>query len=256
MEMKKIIATGKGGVGKTTTLSTVATLMAREGKRVIIFDTDPSMNLALTFGIPYENISTITEDKGHISHDLEEKGLRESGPQILLDHSAVTDDGIRVVIMGAILQGGSGCLCSAISITKILLEFVEESGEYDIAIVDSQAGPEVLGRGLASSFDCNIVLSEPTAKSSEVSRQVMRLAEDLGVKDTLLVVNKIDDSGDVTFTAQMVGIAPFKAVGVRFDRNVVMADRDGDLLVDRYPDTFAMSDLSCVKNALEKSIGW
>ena len=38
--MKKIIATGKGGVGKTTTLTTISLLMAREGKRVIVFDTD------------------------------------------------------------------------------------------------------------------------------------------------------------------------------------------------------------------------
>ena len=76
--MKKIIATGKGGVGKTTTLTTVSLLMAREGKRVIVFDTDPSMNLALSFGIPYESVSTITEDKQDISHDLEDNGISES----------------------------------------------------------------------------------------------------------------------------------------------------------------------------------
>ncbi len=50
--MKKVIATGKGGVGKTTTLSTLSYLLAKDGRKVIVFDTDPSMNLALTFGIP------------------------------------------------------------------------------------------------------------------------------------------------------------------------------------------------------------
>ena len=146
--MKKIIATGKGGVGKTTTLTALSMMMAREGKRVIVFDTDPSMNLALSFGIPYQNISTITEDKAVISHELEEEGIEVSGEEILNEHSAVTKDGIRVVIMGALQYGGAGCLCSAISMIKILLDYVEESGKYDIAIVDSQAGPEVLGRGL------------------------------------------------------------------------------------------------------------
>ena len=254
--MKKIIATGKGGVGKTTTLTTVALLMAREGKRVIVFDTDPSMNLALSFGIPYESVSTITEDKQDISHDLEDNGISESGQKILEEHSVVTEDGIRIVIMGAIQHGGDGCLCSAISVIKILLDYVEESGEYDIAIVDSQAGPEILGRGLAASFDCNVVLSEPTAKSSEVSRQVKKLADDLGVKDTVLIVNKADSESDVSFTAQMVGIEPYKATGVLYDRDVVKADRDGELLVDAYPDSAALAALKKAKNMIEASIGW
>ncbi len=254
--MKKIIATGKGGVGKTTTLTTVALLMAREGKRVIVFDTDPSMNLALSFGIPYESVSTITEDKQDISHDLEDNGISESGQRILEDHSVITEDGIRIVIMGAIQHGGDGCLCSAISVIKILLDYVEESGEYDIAIVDSQAGPEILGRGLAASFDCNVVLSEPTAKSSEVSRQVKKLADDLGVKNTVLIVNKADSESDVSFTAQMVGIEPSKATGVLYDRDVVMADREGKLLVDAYPDSSALVNLKKAKTMIEAAIGW
>lgn len=254
--MKKIIATGKGGVGKTTTLTTISLLMAREGKKVIVFDTDPSMNLALSFGIPYDSVTTITEDKTGINHNLEDNGITESGQQILEEHSVVTDDGIRVVIMGAIQHGGDGCLCSAISVIKILLDYVESTGEYDIAIVDSQAGPEILGRGLAASFDCNVVLSEPTAKSSEVSRQVKKLADDLGVKDTVLVVNKIDNESDVSFTAQMVGIEPYKATGVMYDRDVVMADREGKLLVDAYPESAALVSLNKAKSLIETVIGW
>ncbi|MGN0098172.1 MAG: AAA family ATPase, partial [Candidatus Methanomethylophilaceae archaeon] len=42
--MLKIISTGKGGVGKTTTLSTLASMLERGGKKDIVFDTDPSMN--------------------------------------------------------------------------------------------------------------------------------------------------------------------------------------------------------------------
>jgi energy-coupling factor transporter ATP-binding protein EcfA2 len=95
--MKKIIATGKGGVGKTTTLTTVSLLMAREGRRVIVFDTDPSMNLALSFGIPYDSVSTITEDKHDINSNLEDHGITESGQEILEEHSVLTEDGIRIV---------------------------------------------------------------------------------------------------------------------------------------------------------------
>jgi CO dehydrogenase maturation factor len=253
--MKKIIATGKGGVGKTTTLSALCLMMAREGKKVIVFDTDPSMNLAMTFGIPFDAVSTITEDKAAISEDIEEHGIEESAPEILEEHSVLTEDGIRIVIMGAIEHGGDGCLCSAISTIGMLLEYTEGLGEYDIALVDSQAGPEVLGRGLASEFDLNLILTEPTTKSSEVSRQVLKLGNDLGVKDSLMVVNMIDEPEDVARTADMVKISKDRAIGIRFDRCVVKADRAGELLPDVYPDSDAVADLRAVKAAVEKCIG-
>ena len=255
VEMKKIIATGKGGVGKTTTLAAICVILAREGKRIIVFDTDPSMNFAMTFGLPFDMISTITKDKVDISEQIEEDGIEGSAPEILEKHSVVTDEGIRVVVMGAIEHGGDGCLCSAISTVSMLLNYVDKQGTYDIAIVDSQAGPEILGRGLATEFDLNLILTEPTNKSSEVSRQVLKLGRDLGVRDSLLAVNMIDESEDVARTAQLVGIDEDRAVGIRFDRCVVKADRDGVLLPDAYPDCEAMADIRAVKVAVERCLG-
>ena len=42
--MRKIIATGKGGAGKTTIVATLSRLLAMQGFRVLVIDTDPSMN--------------------------------------------------------------------------------------------------------------------------------------------------------------------------------------------------------------------
>ena len=244
--MRKIIATGKGGVGKTTSLSALCQIMSSEGKRVIVFDTDPSMNFALGFGVPFDKVSTITEDTAEISGHLEDEGIEVSGEEILRDHSVLTEDGIRIVIMGAIMSGGDGCLCSAISLIKILLNYAEGTGDYDVAIVDSQAGPEVLGRGLASEFDINMILTEPTAKSSEVSRQVMKLGKDLGVKNTLLVVNKVIDEDDLTSTAELVGVDADSTIGIRFDKSVIKADREGKLLLDAFPESDAAMDIKAL----------
>ena len=54
--MKRIIFSGKGGVGKTTILSNLARLLARDGYRVLVIDCDPSMNLAMSLGIPLLSI--------------------------------------------------------------------------------------------------------------------------------------------------------------------------------------------------------
>jgi CO dehydrogenase maturation factor len=254
--LKKIIATGKGGVGKTTTLSNLSLMLSREGKRVILFDTDPSMNLALSFGIPYRSIPTITEDKAEISHELEAEGIEGSGEEILAEHSAVTEDGIRVVIMGALQQGGGGCLCSAISMIKMLVDYAESLGEYDIAIVDSQAGPEVLGRGLASKFDLNLILSEPTAKSSEVSVQVKKLADDLKIRENVLVVNKYDEESDISMMADRIGVGIDRTVGIPYDRDVVKADREGKVLLDAFPDSDALAHIRELKTMIDGILGW
>ena len=188
--------------------------------------------------------------------DAVKNNISYSGEAILKEHSSVTEDGIRIVVMGAIQHGGDGCLCSAISMVKILLDYAESLGEYDVAIVDSQAGPEVLGRGLASSFDCNVIVSEPTAKSAEVSRQVKRLADDLGIRENVLIVNKTDCESDVSDTARLIGIDTDRTVGVPFSKDVVEADKKGVQLLDAYPDSPALAAIREAGTMIERSIGW
>ena len=256
--MLKVIATGKGGVGKTTTISTLATMFSREGTKVLVFDTDPSMNLAMTLGLPYLEVPTITGNKEEINHELDDldEDAMAVGKGILENYSRLNPDGIRVVVMGAIPEEGNGCLCSAISIVKILLNYLESDmcpERYGLVIVDSQAGPEILGRGLARDFDFNMILTEPTPKSAEVSKQVAGLARNLGVENNLLVVNKSEYPEDVTRMASLVGVPVENSVRVRYDHSVIDADRNSQCLLDAYPDCDAVADIKAIKNILEKA---
>ncbi|NLV28347.1 MAG: AAA family ATPase [Methanomicrobiales archaeon] len=69
--MKKIIFTGKGGVGKTTILSNLVRILTNEGHNILAIDCDPSMNLAMSLGIPLSDITSLAEDKTRVQQQLE-----------------------------------------------------------------------------------------------------------------------------------------------------------------------------------------
>lgn len=56
------VANQKGGVGKTTTTVTLGALLALQGKRVVLVDTDPHASLSYYFGVDSEELSSSVYD--------------------------------------------------------------------------------------------------------------------------------------------------------------------------------------------------
>ena len=244
MIMMRVIATGKGGVGKTTIVSTLSRLLKKEGMNVLVFDTDPSMNLAMTLGIPFKEIATLAEDKAAISEEIEDHHDEIDVDRIISEHSAESSDGVKVVIMGTIPSGGSGCLCSPISLVKVIIQsLIFDPKGYDIVIVDSQAGPEILGRGLATYFDCNLVVTEAMPKAMEVTRQVLKLSNDLKIRRTWVVLNKMEGEQDLLMVAQELGIDPADILKIRSDDAVRLADRNSSSILDDDPGSPVVRDI-------------
>jgi len=52
----KIAVSGKGGVGKTLVAGALAYSFAKKSFKTIAIDADPSPNLALTLGVPLEQV--------------------------------------------------------------------------------------------------------------------------------------------------------------------------------------------------------
>ena len=264
--MKKVIATGKGGVGKTTIIATLARLLVQDGYRVLVIDTDPSMNLAMSLGVPFSRLAKLSDNKAEIREQLgagdgedreaESYDHREADDEtvknIITEYTVLTGEKVRVMVMGTIPYGGAGCICSSIALVKLIVSAIErQNPSLDFIIVDSQAGSEVLGRGLAADYDLNLVVTEATPKAMDVARHMMKLAGDIGVKRQMIVLNKVEDFSDVHTVVKELGCSLDSVYPVAYDKKVLDADKQAKLILDYAPDSMAITNIRSIKDAIE-----
>ncbi|MFA7036880.1 MAG: AAA family ATPase, partial [Methanosarcina sp.] len=169
----KIAITGKGGVGKTTLSGTLARLLARDGYEVLAIDADPDMNLASSLGI--ENPPKPLTDFKDL---IQERAGAEGGAfiynpkvdDIAGKYGVIGPDGVRMLVMGTVDKGGSGCMCPASAFLRALLRHLMLK-EKSAVILDMEAGIEHLGRGTTRGMDLMIVVVEPGARSLETAER-------------------------------------------------------------------------------------
>ncbi|HIP36787.1 MAG TPA: carbon monoxide dehydrogenase [Crocinitomix sp.] len=203
----KIAITGKGGVGKTTLSGVLARLFANDGFNVLAVDADPDANLASSIGISEEKFQKIVPFS-KMKELAKKRTAAEDGygslfilnPKVddLPDEYCVEHKGVKLLAMGTIDQGGSGCVCPENTLIKRLMQELLVNRD-DVVIMDMEAGIEHLGRGTAESVDALIVVVEPGRRSMQTANQIKGLAKDIGIKKVFIVASKVQDEKDLTF---------------------------------------------------------
>ncbi len=194
----KLAITGKGGTGKTTLSVLLARSFAEDGRKVILVDADPATNLATTLGIanaekitPISEMRELIEERMEVDYDRP-AAMYKLNPKVddIPEKYWVEKDGIKLLVMGTIQEGGSGCACPQNSFLKALLMNLF-LGRDEVIILDMEAGIEHIGRGTAAAVDAFIVMLEASRQSMETGRKIARLAEQIGIRKVLAVGSKI-----------------------------------------------------------------
>ena len=115
--MKKIAIYGKGGIGKSTTVSNVAVALAKEGYTVMQIGCDPKADSTLLLRGQGENIKTVL--------DL----IREKGNNFTLDEMAVKGECGVICVEAGGPTPGVGCAGRGIIAA---LDKLKEKGAYEI----------------------------------------------------------------------------------------------------------------------------
>ncbi len=256
----KLAITGKGGVGKTTLTALLAQVYADAGRQVLAVDADPSPCLAGALGFPpalRAKLSPISEMDALIEERTGAKpgtvgGFFTLNPRVddIPERFSVVHRGVRLLEMGSVDTGGSGCICPESAMLKTLFTHLLFRKD-DVLLLDMYAGVEHLGRATVDFVDAMLVVVEPTRRSLGTAAQIKKLANDIGLTRLYLVGNKVRNDEEAKFLEAETPDMPVLGF-LPVDLAVQEADRLGIPVYDHVP-VLKESALAIVERMAESS---
>ena len=250
----KLAITGKGGVGKTTLTALLAQTYADMGRQVLAADADPSPCLAGALGFPPElraQLHPIAEMDALIEERTGAKpgtvgGFFTLNPRVddIPERFSVLHRGVRLLEMGSVELGGSGCICPEAAMLKTLFTHLLFRKD-EMLLLDMYAGVEHLGRATVDFVDAMLVVVEPTRRSLGTAAQIKKLANDIGLMRLYLVGNKVRNEDEVRFLENETPGLPLLGY-LPADLKVQEADRLGVPVYD-YVESLKVSTEQIVK---------
>jgi CO dehydrogenase maturation factor len=221
----RILICGKGGSGKSTVAALLARSLQQEGYRVLVVDADESnygLSAQLGLRAPMEIMEKIGGKKA-VQRKMGAVGANGEKLPVFAELWGIDDipseclsrkGNLHLVQIGKVKHYGEGCACPMGVLSKDFLGHMT-LGPRDVAIIDTEAGIEHLGRGVASSVDLIFGIIDPTYESIRLSEKISAMAKE-SKKPIRFILNKVDSNLEDKISAklgkkQIIGVLPFSA---------------------------------------------
>lgn len=181
---------GKGGSGKTTLATLCARFFADQGKTVLAIDADHNMDLAFNLLGPEthpaylgESIETFRRVAGMEPKETYQRrlaraplpafSLRPADP-FTAAHAQPVSDRLSVMAAGPHteeIRFGAACSHVLAAPLKVYLPCLSLHAN-EAVVVDSTAGMDMVGTGIAAGMDVVFIASEPTVHGTKTAKQI------------------------------------------------------------------------------------
>ena len=244
-----IAVMGKGGAGKTATITLMTKVLMQKKGKLLIVDADPAMGLANVLGI---RAKKTLEDLRHEIIKVGGRGIEEEKEELVLslDYKAmelvVEKEGFSVLVMGQ--PKTLGCFCPANTLLRSTLKPLTKA--YDIILLDCEAGLEQINRKVVADINLLLIITDPTLRGLQTANAIREMAKKFTKASRIgLIINKVSDPAIVeTLRAktdlEILGTIPE-------DPKIREYDLIGRSLLELPPDSVSLKAITNILNALE-----
>lgn len=213
-----VITSGKGGVGKTTTVANIGTTLAILGKKTAVVDTDIGLrNLDVVLGLENRIVYNLV-DVINGNCRLKQALIKDKrNPGLFLLPAAQTKDK------------------SAVS-PEQMIKLVEELREdFDYILLDCPAGIEQGFKNAIAAADKAIVVTTPEVSAIRDADRIIGLLESNHIRDIRLIINRLRPDmiarGDMMSVEDVTEILAVDLLGtILDDEQIVISTNQGEPL--------------------------
>ncbi len=127
---------------------------------------------------------------------------------------------------------GSGCYCAVNNMLRKIIETL--SSNYDIIIIDTEAGLEHLSRRTTQNVDIMLVVTDPSKRGILTAQRIEELSNELDIsfKEMFLILNRVkpENEQDLLKKVNQIGL---EIAGIIYEDEIVADyDMEGNPLID------------------------
>jgi CO dehydrogenase maturation factor len=181
---KSIAFTGKGGVGKTTSLVLFLKSLIENEKdhKILVIDADPDSNVADLLGTNIDFMDTIAGKMHSIMHKIENNNIfpykdKKSAIETEIFNCIIHENKFDFLEMGR--MEGEGCYCSVNNVLKNALDIISEN--YDYILVDSPAGLEHFARKTGKDISDLLIIVDPSKMALHTLTRILEISKELSL---------------------------------------------------------------------------
>ena len=244
MDKTIVVTSGKGGVGKTTTVANLGAGLAREGKRVVMIDTDIGLrNLDVVLGLENRivfDLVDVAEGTCRLQQALI-KDKRYDGLYLLpaaqtRDKMAVSTDQMKVIV-------------------------AELEKDFDYVVIDCPAGIEQGFKNAIAGARSAVIVTVPEVSSVRDADRIIGLLNAEGITDIALIVNRIRPElvkkGDMLAIDDTLDILGIDLIGViPEDEHILRSSNLGEPALTDKKSTAGQAFVNVAKRVLGEDVAY